>query len=383
MHLLNSLKVAVGDHKKQHSMMLSFCYLFLLLNLIMYQVFSLVSPRELRSQCTFAIAGMSAKHDQNASKRKRSDTVKEDDDSPSWLIPDILLLIMMRLGIVDFLAFSGVCKLWRTIALTNRKEFLLSRQRMAIRISTRVANRKECWLEDCDGRVFRTILPRSSGRTCVGLVSGYVILFGRKTRDFRLVNPITRHEVNFPRFPFHVVVGPNAFQGTLVFSRTADRWVFVISSRHSRTVSFSFNGKRGSWTHLSSDVPISDLAFFKGKIYTLNKDIGLCEVRLGPNPTLTPLKMKNSLTSHVLLPEFGIFGEKLFVTGYRPYDPFPVEVDVDEVRWVIKKPEFCEDPDMLYRWVSYINRSGEGRKTRVINMPYFPHECWDANILHE
>ncbi|XP_035841760.1 uncharacterized protein LOC118488381 isoform X3 [Helianthus annuus] len=37
MHLLNSLKVAVGDHKKQHSMMLSFCYLFLLLNLIMYQ----------------------------------------------------------------------------------------------------------------------------------------------------------------------------------------------------------------------------------------------------------------------------------------------------------------------------------------------------------
>ncbi|MFS8026886.1 hypothetical protein Hanom_Chr16g01491921 [Helianthus anomalus] len=38
MHLLNNLKVAVGDYKKQHSMMLSFCYLFLLLNLIMYQV---------------------------------------------------------------------------------------------------------------------------------------------------------------------------------------------------------------------------------------------------------------------------------------------------------------------------------------------------------
>ncbi|KAJ0682487.1 hypothetical protein HanPI659440_Chr16g0647891 [Helianthus annuus] len=92
--------------------------------------------------------------------------------------------------------------------------------------------------------------------------------------------------------------------------------------------------------------------------------------------------MKNSLTSHVLLLEFGIFGEKLSVTGYWPYDPFPVEVDFDEMRWVIKKPEFCEDPDMLYRWVSYVNRNGEGRKTRVINMPYFPHECWDANILH-
>ncbi|KAJ0461321.1 hypothetical protein HanOQP8_Chr16g0626001 [Helianthus annuus] len=35
-------------------------------------------------------------------------------------------------------------------------------------------------------------------------------------------------------------------------------------------------------------------------------------------------------------PEFGIFGEKLFITGYRPFDPFPVEVDVDEMRWVIK-----------------------------------------------
>ncbi|KAM0010291.1 putative F-box protein [Helianthus debilis subsp. tardiflorus] len=102
---------------------------------------------------------MSGKQNQNASKGNRSNTVNEDYDSPSWSIPEILLLIMMRLGIVDFLAFSGVCKLWWTIALTNRKKFLLSRQRMAIRISTRVANRKECCLEDCDGRVFRTILP--------------------------------------------------------------------------------------------------------------------------------------------------------------------------------------------------------------------------------
>ncbi|KAJ0682481.1 hypothetical protein HanPI659440_Chr16g0647821 [Helianthus annuus] len=38
---------------------------------------------------------------------------------------------------------------------------------------------------------------------------------------------------------------------------------------------------------------------------------------------------------------------------------------------------------MLCGWVSYVNRSGKGRKTRVIDMPYFPHECWDANILHE
>ncbi|MFS8026884.1 hypothetical protein Hanom_Chr16g01491901 [Helianthus anomalus] len=38
MHLLYNLKVAVGDYKKQHSVMLSFCFLFLLLNLIMYQV---------------------------------------------------------------------------------------------------------------------------------------------------------------------------------------------------------------------------------------------------------------------------------------------------------------------------------------------------------
>ncbi|KAJ0836907.1 hypothetical protein HanRHA438_Chr16g0772241 [Helianthus annuus] len=43
MHLLYNLKVAVGDYKKQHSMMLSFCYLFLLLNLIMYQVCMYVS----------------------------------------------------------------------------------------------------------------------------------------------------------------------------------------------------------------------------------------------------------------------------------------------------------------------------------------------------
>ncbi|KAJ0836891.1 hypothetical protein HanRHA438_Chr16g0772071 [Helianthus annuus] len=97
---------------------------------------------------------------------------------------------MMRLGVVDFLAFSGVCKLYGQVPHQIGKKFMLSRQPMAIRISTRVAKRKECWLEDCDGRMFRTILPCSSGR------------------------------ISFP--VHHVVADLNAFQGTLVFSQTAD-----------------------------------------------------------------------------------------------------------------------------------------------------------------
>ncbi|MFS8026838.1 hypothetical protein Hanom_Chr16g01491401 [Helianthus anomalus] len=66
-----------------------------------------------------------AKQIQNASDMKRS---KNNGDSPSWSHPihDFLFLVIRRLGVVDFIAFSALYKSWRTVALSTRKMFMLS-----------------------------------------------------------------------------------------------------------------------------------------------------------------------------------------------------------------------------------------------------------------
>ncbi|CAH1450121.1 unnamed protein product [Lactuca virosa] len=114
--------------------------------------------------------------------------------SRSDLNHDVFLLVMMRLGVVDFLAFSRVCKPWRSFALSNRNKFMASKTPMSISISTH-ANEKECYLEEFEGRKFKTILPHYANMTCIGVTCGYLIFLGKKTLDFWLVNPITKHEI--------------------------------------------------------------------------------------------------------------------------------------------------------------------------------------------
>nr|KAJ0206096.1 hypothetical protein LSAT_V11C500256850 [Lactuca sativa] len=78
------------------------------------------------------------------------------------------------------------------------------------------ANNEERYLEDFEGKKFKDILRHSCGRICVGLTCSYFILYGRETRDFRLVNLITRHELHFPYF--HYDYCESRVVGILVFS---------------------------------------------------------------------------------------------------------------------------------------------------------------------
>nr|KAJ0196471.1 hypothetical protein LSAT_V11C700380520 [Lactuca sativa] len=73
---------------------------------------------------------------------------------------DVLSVVMMKLGVIDFVAVSRVCKSWRSVALSNRNK-------------------------------------------CFGVTCGYLILFDEEYNDFWLVNPITRHELHFPGTPVH------------------------------------------------------------------------------------------------------------------------------------------------------------------------------------
>lgn len=259
----------------------------------------------------------------------------DDGSSSSWsnINHDLLFIIMMQLGVVDLVAFSGVCKLWRSFAKFNWKTFMMSKRPMYMFISTRI-HKKDCYLEDFEGRKFKTMIPRSTNRVFVGSTRGYLILFGAKTRDFWLVNPITRHEIHFPNFPFNVSTVPSQIKAVLVFSRSKSAWVFLFAHTCVSRISFSIaGGKQFNWVHLNVDHPIVDLHVFKEKIYTSNTNGEICEVKLDPEPMSTPL---NFLKHELSFLTFVSSDENLYMIDYCSGNKTGViGVDLDEVRYVI------------------------------------------------
>ncbi|KAK9051558.1 hypothetical protein SSX86_028185 [Deinandra increscens subsp. villosa] len=346
------------------------------------------------------------KQNQDDCSRRRAKTL-DDGGSPPWssLNDGILFLIILRLGVYDFFAFSGVCKWWRSVALSNRNVFMASRQPMSLSFST-VHYKKDCCLEDSERRKFKTNLPHFNGRIFVGSTSGYIILFGNRVRDFWLVNPITRHELRFPDYPFHVDQNPAYVRGVLVFSPSMSGWVFVVARGLTDTISFCLAGKEATWNHLISDFPIHDLHFFQGKIYSLNTRYRLCEVILNPKPKLTPLGI-DILDSNLLFPELASCDQNLYVLGYNSKDMYgAIKVDFDQMKSaspikmiekyscfvsVLKsgapgKVGLWEAPQELYERYGYFHgNDSNNHKLRCLNatMWYFPHDCWNVNRLHE
>lgn len=338
----------------------------------------------------------SQNHDASSSKKLNA---SHNNASATWanLNQDLLLLIVLQLGVVDFFSFKRVCKSWRKLAFDHNDMFMGSRQPMSISFST--GAKKECYLEDFEGRKFKTILPHSIGSTCVGITCGYVILFGRKTRDFWLVNPITRHEFHFPSFPFYVSTDTASIRAILVNVPSMSGWVFVITHRFSSVISFSLAGNQPSWNSLNSKFPIHDLHFFKGKIYTIDSGCHLYELRLNPEPTLRLLAMTNIPEPILLRPEFVNSDQNLFVIDCILKDVYEShEVDFDEMKWVstdktiredaffvgdlksgaVINPETWVDPQTQYEGFRYSHGTGRSENKGgwfTAIMWYFPHDC--------
>ncbi|KAL4555518.1 hypothetical protein LXL04_038140 [Taraxacum kok-saghyz] len=256
------------------------------------------------------------------------------------LTHDVLNLVMIKLEVVDFVAFSRVCKSWRSLAVSNRNKFLVSKPPMSISITSNDAYEIEYDLNDFTGRKLKTFVPHLANRLCVGVTCGYLILFHAKRNDFWLVNPITRHELHFPNykvphFKFHCSIR-EYFKGVLVFSRSISEWVFVIC-KGSHMIWFCVAGKR-EWNYFSSTTrsTINDLIAFKGKIYTLHEEpdeVELCEMKLYPKPELV-LLMSNP-EPNFSNPEFVSSVENLYVINQYAHYPYNIhELDVDEMKWV-------------------------------------------------
>lgn len=263
----------------------------------------------------------------------------------SDLTHDVVFLVMMQLGVIDFVAFSGVCKSWRSVALSYMNTFMASRPPMFMSPDDADDVEWYCYLKDVEGRRFKTIVPHSAEALCVGITCGYVILYATKTRDFWLVNPITRHELHFPNAPRNVIIHAlqRKIKAILVFSPPISGcWVLVVLNINTHEIWFS-KGELGAWDHVSSIVPIEDLHFFKGKIYTLHHStdprfetniIGV--MSLDPKLTLFETKNFPSSISRVFLcsAEHLYLVEKPLSYFWDPKFP-PHKLDFDEMKWVV------------------------------------------------
>jgi len=353
--------------------------------------------------------------DDNASSQK-SIIICDNGGVAPWseLDHDVLYLVMMRLGVVDFLSFSGACKSWRSVALCNRKMYMATKPPMSMWIS-REANEKDyCNLKDVEERNFKTILPHYASRDCVGSTCGYLVLFGRKIKDFWLVNPITRHQLHFPRFSDDrddISIIHKRIRFTLVFSPSRSRWLFFITKRFYDKIWFSIAGKR-VWNHVSSTSPVLDLLPFKGKIYCINQALHLSELRLNPQPKLTILETKIFQSPRFIYPEFVTSEENLYMIDRTRKDPYNVvKLDFGEMKWAtleekakgeyaffysyllrgvaIKRGSWA--PDSLSQYKRYecfrdttdpISRNGRFFHTNMF-MWYFPCLSMDVDIVDE
>ncbi|XP_042752432.1 uncharacterized protein LOC122195035 [Lactuca sativa] len=347
---------------------------------------------------------MTRNQNYHASSRKR---IRGRVPSPwSDLNHDLLYLIMMRLGVVEFLLFSRVCKSWRSLALFNRSTFMASKPPMLLFISPRVY-KKDCYLQDFEGRKFKTIIPKLVGRKCVGLTCGYLILFGKKTRDFWLVNPITTHELHFPNAPLHVSDGEKRkFRAILVFSPSINRWVFAMLHKWYYKVWFSIAGK-GEWNHVSSTSPLVDLHVFKGRIYTLNWSFTsegkhVSEMRLDPVPTLVP---KLYFLHQLIAFDFITSDENLYLMEYMSMHTYKVhKLDFDEMNcvpcekstqeyaffnsslkfsaaviseaWAASSSSYCQQ-----RFARTDKHGKYKGRLYIAKRWYFPHECLNINLI--
>ncbi|KAL4555520.1 hypothetical protein LXL04_038142 [Taraxacum kok-saghyz] len=325
---------------------------------------------------------------------------------------DVLNLVIMKLEVVDFLAFSKVCKSWRSLTVSNRNKFLVSKPPMSISISYNDAYEKECYLEDFEGRKLKTIVPHLANRTCVGITCGYLILCGAKEKDFWLVNPITRHELHFPDARIPLFYGTSNFKGILVFSHSISGWVFVVFDRCLNFKLWLCIASKQEWTYISTMyIRIVDLIAFKGNIYTLVRpypyepyEVRICEMKLYPKPELVSLI--SNPKPDFRLPEFVSSVENLYVIDRDSRHPNRIdEIDLDEMKWVSNKEtgkkyalfrdnflvnndysytlrELCANIHSQYGIYAINDKEGKGLLFHA-KMWYFLDDCLNVNLIHE
>ncbi|XP_063943336.1 uncharacterized protein LOC108209860 isoform X1 [Daucus carota subsp. sativus] len=228
-------------------------------------------------------------------KRKRKEICSRSSDGVcgAWdSLPDELLLsVLMKLNIIDYLAFSGVCRSWRSVSTDIRKSFMERLQPLVL--ARPRYSKKACVLYNIfDRKSCKSMLPNMPRKSLWGLASGYLITYDRNM-GFWLVNLMTRHEMHYP------VLSESSYS---IFDFTP-RAVLLRLTRLSRIFMIIFSEKHNfllmsesgssSWQEYlfpNTSAGIADVKIWNGKIFVLT-----CDAHFGEfNPRADPvLKLYN------------------------------------------------------------------------------------------
>ncbi|OMO73671.1 hypothetical protein CCACVL1_17192 [Corchorus capsularis] len=222
------------------------------------------------------------KDDDHAGSRtdlhKRRRMIMERSFSWEELPCGVLELIFSKLGVIEFLLMACVCKSWRAIIIAMMEQFM-AKQGPPLAFYMSPNARKYCYFYNLyENRLYRATLPHLSGNKCIGYTCGYLVLadstIAQKKPDIWLVNPFTRHELQFPRPPRPYC---NVILGALVDNPVSD-FVAVAISKLNPFLQF-IRSSDAKWTCLEfhelkveDEWRIVDAAVFQGKIYLLSNN---------------------------------------------------------------------------------------------------------------
>ncbi|XP_063943352.1 uncharacterized protein LOC135150627 isoform X2 [Daucus carota subsp. sativus] len=228
-------------------------------------------------------------------KRKRKEICSRSSDRVcgAWdSLPDELLLsVLMKLNIIDYLAFSGVCRSWRSVSTDIRKSFM---ERLQPFVLARPRySKKACVLYNIfDWKSCKSMLPNMPRKSLWGLSSGYLITYD-KNMGFWLVNLMTRHELHYPVLPesSYSISDFTACAVLLRSTRLSRIFMIIFSEKHDFLL-MSESGSSSWHEYLlpNTSSGIADVKILDGKIFVLT-----CDAHFGEfNPRADPvLKLYN------------------------------------------------------------------------------------------
>ncbi|KAK1400634.1 hypothetical protein POM88_000239 [Heracleum sosnowskyi] len=245
---------------------------------------------------------VSRKPKQTTDKRRKRRKISRRSGSSVWgpwdLLPsDLLARIMLKLDIIDYFAFSGVCRSWRLVTTDLRRSYMEHQKPLVVVRSQNI--KKSCILYDMfDGKEYKAMLPDMRGKSFVGLSSGYLITIDTNM-EFWLVNLMTRHELRFPVLPRNLSsvdscddswnIHPTLFQSTRL-----SKVFMVLCFKTLNYLLLSESGANGWQVYFlpNESDRIADVKVFEGRIFVLTCDALIGEFSPRADPVFKLHKTK-------------------------------------------------------------------------------------------
>ena len=243
--------------------------------------------------------------------------------------------ILVKLSIVDYLSFSGVCKSWRSASIAFRK-YCMERQQPLVVVRPKYS-KKSCVLYNMfDLKSYKTMLPDLPCKKLLGLSCGYLITTDGNS-GFWLINLMTKHELRFPVLPGHMGRITCFEFSALLFQSTRLSETFMVL--FSRTENYILLSKSGgsSWQRYvlsNTETRIADVKIFDGKIFILTSDLRFGEFnpKAGSVPKFSKINIPYQVLSDMDL-KLVVSDNKLYMTVFNccPYPTLEGHLSLFEI----------------------------------------------------